>query len=168
MAKKAAQQPAETSEVILYLKQISNEKKIPEEILYSKIEAAMVSAYKKEFGKQDNVSASMDRVSGEISVFARKTIVEEVADPTVEISLAEVRERFPELAEYDLGDLVEVPAGVDRFGRIAVQTARMVILQGIREAERGHLLDELSDKENEVLTAIVKLVEADCAYVEVS
>ncbi len=168
MAKKAAQQPAETSEVILYLKQISNEKKIPEEILYSKIEAAMVSAYKKEFGKQDNVSASMDRVSGEISVFARKTIVEEVTDPTVEISLAEVRERFPELADYDLGDLVEVPAGIDRFGRIAVQTARMVILQGIREAERGHILDELSDKENEVLTAIVKLVEPDCAYVEVS
>ncbi len=166
MAKKANQTAIETSEIIMAVEDLCKEKRINKEILFSKIEAAMVSAYKKEFGKQDNVSANVDRVTGKIEVLSRKTIVQEVSDPTVEISLEEVREKFPEFTDYELGDLVEVPVMLERFGRIAAQTAKQVIVQSIREAERGGIYEEYSEKENEILTAIVKRVEPGKAYVE--
>ena len=167
MAKKAEQQPInDNSTIISAVDELCREKKIPREVLFSKIEAAMVSAYKKEFGKQDNVSANVDRQSGKIEVLARKKIVQEVEDSTVEISLDEVRAKFPEFTEYELGDLVEVPVVLERFGRIAAQTAKQVIVQSIREAERGGIYEEYSEKENEILTAIVKRVEPTRAYVE--
>ena len=168
MAKKAAKPVPNTEEsgIISALEELSKEKKINKDVLIGKIEAAMVSAYKKEFGKQDNVSATLDRVTGKIEVLARKTIVAEVTDNTVEISLDEVRARFPEFVNYELGDLVEVPTSLERFGRIAAQTAKQVIVQSIREAERGGIFEEYSEKENEILTAIVQRVEADRAYVE--
>ncbi|MBR5752015.1 MAG: transcription termination/antitermination protein NusA [Clostridia bacterium] len=166
MAKKTAKPEAETSAVLLAIDQLSKENNINKEVLFSKIEAAMVSACKKELGKQDNISAVVDRATGKIEVLARKTIVEEVADSTVEISLSDVRANFPELTEYELGDLVEVPVDVEKFGRIAAQTAKMVIVQSVREAARGVIYEELSEKENEILTAIVKRVEPDRAFVE--
>ena len=166
MSKKTGQPPIETSEILMAVDELCKEKRINKEALLGKIEAAMVSAYKKEFGKQDNVSANVDRVTGKIEVLARKTIVQEVTDSTVEISLEEVREKFPEFTEYELGDLVEVPIILERFGRIAAQTAKQVIVQSIREAERGGIYEEYSEKENEILTAIVKRVEPERAYVE--
>ena len=167
MAKKADKQPVvETNAIIGAIDDLCREKKIAREVLFGKIEAALVSAYKKEFGKQDNVSANVDRVTGKIEVLSRKTIVQEVSDPTVEISLEEVREKFPEFTDYELGDLVEVPVMLERFGRIAAQTAKQVIVQSIREAERGGIYEEYSEKENEILTAIVKRVEPGKAYVE--
>ena len=167
MAKKAA--PAavkESSEIISAIEELAKEKKINKEVLFQKTEAAMVNAYKKEYGKQDNVTAVMDRVTGKIDVLARKTIVDEVTDATMEIALEEVREKYPQFANYELGDLVEVPITLEKFGRIAAQTAKMVIVQGIREAERGVVYEEMSEKENEILTAIVQRVEPECAYVE--
>ncbi len=166
MSKKSAMTAEPTSEIVLAIEALAKEKGIDKEILFTKIEAAMVSAYKKEYGKQDNVSATMDRTSGKIEVFARKTIVAEVTDPMVEISLDEVRAKFPELTEYELGDLIEVPADIEKFGRIAVQTAKMVIVQSIRELERGGVYEEYSEKENEILTAIVQIVEPERAFVE--
>ena len=166
MAKKAAQPVQEQNEVLLAIKELAKEKKINEDVLFSKIEAALVSAYKKEYGKTDNVSAVIDRSTGNIEVLARKTIVESVEDEVVEISLTEVRAKYPELSNYELGDLVEVPTMPGQFGRIAAQTAKQVIVQSIREAERGSIADEFSDKENEILTAIVERVDAEKAYVE--
>ena len=111
MAKKADKQPVvETNAIIGAIDDLCREKKIAREVLFGKIEAALVSAYKKEFGKQDNVSANVDRTSGKIEVLARKKIVQDVEDGTIEIALNEVREKFPELTDYELGDLVEVPA----------------------------------------------------------
>ena len=162
MAKKAEKQPAsESNEIIAAIDELCREKKIGKEVLFSKIEAALVSAYKKEFGKQDNVSANVDRASGKIEVLARKKIVQEVGDTTIEISLDEVCQKFPELTDYELGDLVEVPVQIEHFGRIAAQTAKQVIVQSIREAERGGIYEEYSEKENEILTAIVKRVEPE-------
>ncbi|MCR4622690.1 MAG: transcription termination factor NusA [Clostridiales bacterium] len=167
MAKKSKNQPVnETSELILAIDELCKAKNISREVLFTKIEAAMVSAYKKEYGKQDNVTATVNRTTGAIEVFARKTIVSEVSEPAVEISIEEVRNRFPELTDYDLGDLIEVPANIDSFGRIAAQSAKQVIVQSIREAERGSVYEEYSEKENEILTAIVKIIEPDRAYVE--
>ena len=167
MAKKSKTQPVnETSELILAIDELCKAKNISREVLFTKIEAAMVSAYKKEYGKQDNVTATVNRTTGTIEVFARKTIVNEVTEPAVEISIEEVRSKFPELTDYDLGDLIEVPANIDSFGRIAAQSAKQVIVQSIREAERGAVYEEYSEKENEILTAIVKIIEPDRAYVE--
>ncbi len=167
MAKKSKTQPVnETSELILAIDELCKAKNISREVLFTKIEAAMVSAYKKEYGKQDNVTATVNRTTGTIEVFARKTIVNEVTEPAVEISIEEVRSKFPELTDYDLGDLIEVPANIDSFGRIAAQSAKQVIVQSIREAERGAVYEEYSEKENEILTAIVKRVEPGKAYVE--
>lgn len=166
MAKKAVKPVEPTNEVLNAIDDLAKEKKINKEVLFGKIEAALVSAYKKEYGKIDNVSAVIDRTSGDIEVLARKTIVEVVEDEVVEISLTEVRAKYPELSNYELGDLVEVPTMPGQFGRIAAQTAKQVIVQSIREAERGSIAEEFSDKENEILTAIVERVEPDKAYVE--
>ena len=166
MAKKAVKPVEETNAVLGAIEELAKEKKINKEVLFSKIEAALVSAYKKEYGKIDNVSAVIDRGTGNIEVIARKTIVEQVTDDAVEVSLTEVRSNHPELSNYDLGDLVEVPTMPAQFGRIAAQTAKQVIMQAIREAEKGSIVEEFADKEHEILTAIVDRVEPDKAYVQ--
>ena len=157
---------ADSTEVISAIEALAKEKKINKEVLYSKIESALVSAYKRSFGKQDNVRANIDRATGAIEVLARKKIVDEVSDPVVEVSLAEVREKYPGYAMYDIDDLIEVPTMPSQFGRIAAQTAKQVIVQHIREAERGVIYDEYIEKENEILTAIVQRVENGRAFVE--
>ncbi|MBQ3079273.1 MAG: transcription termination/antitermination protein NusA [Clostridia bacterium] len=157
---------ADSAEVISAIDALAKEKKINKEILYSKIESALVSAYKRSFGKADNVRAVIDRQLGTIEVLARKAIVNEVTDASIEISVEDVREKFPALSMYDVGDLIEVPTMPSQFGRIAAQTAKQVIVQHIREAERGVIYDEYIEKENEILTAIVQRVENGRAYVE--
>ncbi len=157
---------ADSAEVISAIDALAKEKKINRDMLYGKIESALVSAYKRSFGKADNVRASINRETGEIEVLARKAIVSEVKDSSIEISLSDVREQFPDFAVYDVGDLIEVPTTPSRFGRIAAQTAKQVIVQHIREAERGVIYDEYIEKENEILTAIVQRVENGRAYVE--
>ncbi len=132
-------------------------------MLFSAIEAALISAYKKNYGKNANVRASIDREKGEIEVLSRKTVVEEVADPQCEMTLQEAREID---RRYEVGDLVEVPVSPRDFGRIAAQTAKQVVVQHLREAERGVIYDEYSQKENEILTAIVQRVENRSVYVE--
>ena len=157
---------ADPAEVISAIEALAKEKKINKEVLYSKIENALVSAYKRSFGKSDNVRANIDRATGQIEVLARKAIVEEVEDAAVEISIADVRAKFPEYSMYDVGDLIEVPTMPSQFGRIAAQTAKQVIVQHIREAERGVIYDEYIEKENEILTAIVQRMDNGNAMVE--
>ncbi len=157
---------ADPMEVISAIDMLAKEKKINKEVLYSKIESALVSAYKRSFGKVDNVRASIDRNTGVIEVLAHKKIVSFVEDPTIEISLDEVREKYPSYASYGIEDVIEVPTMPSQFGRIAAQTAKQVIVQHIREAERGVIYDEYIEKENEILTAIVQRVENGRAFVE--
>ena len=157
---------ADPMEVISAIDMLAKEKKINKEVLYSKIESALVSAYKRSFGKVDNVRASIDRNTGVIEVLAHKKIVSFVEDPTIEISLDEVREKYPSYASYGVEDVIEVPTMPSQFGRIAAQTAKQVIVQHIREAERGVIYDEYIEKENEILTAIVQRVENGRAFVE--
>ena len=157
---------ADSAEVISAIDALAKEKKINKEVLYSKIESALVSAYKRSFGKTDNVRAVIDRTTGQIEVLAHKNIVENVVDPAAEISLTDVRANYPALSMYGIGDVIEVPTMPSQFGRIAAQTAKQVIVQHIREAERGVIYDEYIEKENEILTAIVQRVENGRAYVE--
>ena len=142
---------------------LSKERHINKEVLFGAIEAALISAYKKNFGKNANVRATIDPDKGQVEVLSRKTVVENVEDPQCEMSLEEARAIQP---QYELGDLVEVQVTPKNFGRIAAQTAKQVVVQHLREAERGVIYDEYSSKENEILTAIVQRVDNRQVFVE--
>ena len=158
-----AQSSINSSELISTVNELAKERRVNKDVLFSAIEAALISAYKKNYGKNANVRASIDREKGEIEVLSRKTVVEEVADPQCEMTLQEAREID---RRYEVGDLVEVPVSPRDFGRIAAQTAKQVVVQHLREAERGVIYDEYSQKENEILTAIVQRIENRNVYVE--
>ena len=145
------------------LELVSKERRINKDVLCMAIESAMISAYKKNFGKNANVRATIDQAKGVVEIYSRKTVVEEVTDPQCEMSLEEARAIR---SQYELGDLVEVEVTPKNFGRIAAQTAKQVVVQHLREAERGVIYDEYSQKENEILTAIVTRIENRQAYVE--
>ena len=153
----------DSSEFISALEALAKERRINKEVLFSAIESALISAYKKNFGKSANVRATIDREKGTVEVFARKTVVYEVNDPQTEISLEDARAIHP---KYEVGDLAELRATPRDFGRIAAQTAKQVVVQHIREAERGVIYEEYIEKENEILTAIVERVENRQVYVE--
>lgn len=135
---------------------IEKEKGVKKEILFDAIEAALVSAYKRNFNTAANVRVQLNRDSGEIKVFTRLVVVAEVFQAQLEISLAEVREID---LNYQLGDIVEKEVTPKNFGRIAAQTAKQVVIQRIREAEREMVFDEYIDREEDIITGIVQRIE---------
>jgi len=154
-------------EVIDAIAMLAKEKSISQEVLFNAIEEALKSAYKKSLKRgaagAANVRVSIDRNDGSVQVFARKVVAEEVVDDTQDISLDAARAIQP---SYEVGDIVEIEVTPRDFGRVAAQTAKQVIVQRIREAERGIIYDEYIEKENEILTAIVQRVEGKNVYVE--
>ena len=129
----------EGKELIKALDDIEKEKGISKDILLEAIENSLVAACKNEYGKADNIRVTMNRETGEVKVFADKTVVEEVEDPEMEISVADARlkNKF-----YDPGDIVHVEIVPKNFGRIAAQKAKQVVVQKIREEERKSLYNE--------------------------
>jgi len=150
-------------EFITALDDLAKERRIDKEQLISTIETALISAYKKNYGKSANVRATINRKTGEIEVSAAKSVVEEVEDEQIQISLEEARRIDP---RYELGDIVEMQVHPRDFGRIAAQTGKQVVVQHIREAERGAIYDDYIEKENEILTAIVQRIDGRQVYVE--
>ncbi|MBQ9833251.1 MAG: transcription termination/antitermination protein NusA [Clostridia bacterium] len=151
------------AEFIEALRAIEQERGISEGILIDAFESALVAAYKRNFGAVGNVRAVVDRETGEVQVFESKSVVEEVEEEHSEISLEDAK-KINQL--YEIGDVLEEEIDPRTFGRIAAQTAKQVVIQRIREAERGVIFDEYVEKENEVLTAIVQRVEKNGVYVE--
>lgn len=151
------------AELISALMQISKDRGISFEVLADAIEAALVSAYKKNYNTNGNVRANLDRETGKIEIWASKTVVEKVEDSMTEISLKNAKAVNP---LFEIGDVLEEEADTKNFGRIAAQTAKQVVMQRIREAEQGAIFDEYAEKENEVLTAIVQRSEKNGIYVE--
>ncbi|MGN0464729.1 MAG: transcription termination factor NusA [Lachnospiraceae bacterium] len=141
------------SELIDALNQLEKEKGIQKEVIMEAVEASLVAAYKRDFGKADNVRVNMDRVTGDISVYAEKTVVDEVEDSVMEMSLADAKMRN---TSYDLGDIVNVEITPKNFGRIAAQHARSVIVQKIKEEERRVVFDHFYQKEKDVVTGVVQ------------
>ena len=161
-------QPASgQAEIILAIKALASEKDISEEMLFSAIEEALKAAYKKNVARDENpptnLSVNLDRNTGVTHVFARKTIVEEVEDHINQITLDEA---LKIRSDYRMGDIAEIDVTPSGFLRTAAQTAKQVIMQRIREAEQGKIYDEYSEKENEILTAIVQAVEPKGVRVE--
>ncbi|GAB4257506.1 transcription termination factor NusA [Thermincola ferriacetica] len=151
------------TEFIEALEELEREKGIAIDVLLEALEAALISAYKRNFGSAQNVRVDIDRETGEIKVFARKTVVEKVEDDRLEISLEEAQKRDP---RYELGDIVEIEVTPRDFGRIAAQTAKQVVVQRIREAERGIIYEEFSNREGDIVTGIVQRQDPKNVYVD--
>ena len=136
---------------------IEKEKGIPKSYMLDKITQALVSAYKRDHeGAGDNVSVEADEEAGTVRMFVKKDVVEEVDNPCTEMSLEMARSKLP---QAQLGDVIRIEIKTRDFGRIAAQTARQVIIQGMREAERGMIYDEFSSKEHEILTGVVTRID---------
>lgn len=123
-------------EVIQALEELERERGVSKEILLEALEAALVSAFKRHYGSTQNVRVDLDGSAGMIKVLARKAVVEEVSDQKTEISLEDARMIDP---QYNIGDIVETEVTPKEFGRIAAQTAKQVVVQRIREAERYNI-----------------------------
>lgn len=145
------------------LNEIEKEKGISKDILLEAIEAALISSYKRNFNTAQNVRVDMNRHNGVIKVFARKTVVEEVLDPRLEISLEAAREINP---NFQLDDIAEIEVTPRDFGRIAAQTAKQVVTQRIREAERGLIYNAFIEKEEDIVTGIVQRQDLRNIYVD--
>jgi transcription termination/antitermination protein NusA len=144
------------------LADIIREKGISKEVVMEAIEAAIISAYKRNFGQAQNVRVDLNMETGTIRVFARKDVVEEVNDPRLEISLEEAQRINP---NYQVGDVVEIEVTPKDFGRIAAQTAKQVVTQRVREAERNVIYAEFLDREEDIMTGIVQRIDPRFVYV---
>jgi len=144
------------TEFIAALHQLEREKGIAVDVLIEAIEAALIAAYRRNFGTVQNVRVEIDRATGQIHVLAGRTVVEAVIDPRAEIGVDEAGRIVPGARP---GDVIEGEVTPNEFGRIAAQTAKQVVVQRVREAERGIIFEEFSSREGDVLTGIVHRVE---------
>lgn len=151
------------AEFIDALKEIEKEKGISKAVLLDAIETALVTAYKRNYNNAGNVRVQISADTGEIGVFSVKRVVEEIDNPAEEI---ELEDAWKIAKYYQPGDILEEEIMPRGFGRIAAQAAKQVVVQRIREAERGLIYEEFSEKENEVLTAIIQREERGGVYVE--
>ncbi len=142
------------------LRALQGERAIPFEMLLEALEAALLSAYKRNFGAEANAIVSIDRDTGEYKVYHRRLVVDEVADPKLEVSRKEAG------AKYEPGDYYDEEVTPKQFGRIAAQTAKQVIVQRIREAERDTIFNEYSQKLHDIAMGTVQRYEQRNMYVD--
>ncbi|MBQ0126185.1 MAG: transcription termination/antitermination protein NusA [Clostridiales bacterium] len=131
---------------------LEKERGIPKEYMLERVEAALVSAFKRDSGGNTNVRVAIDPVKKDVKVFKQMSVVAEVTDPAVEITVEDAKKVS---RRYKLGDTCEIEMKTKNFGRISAQTAKQVIIQGIREAERTMMIKEYESKKEEVITATV-------------
>ncbi len=140
------------TEFFAALDALEKEKGIPKDYMMERVEAALVSAFKKEVGGS-NVRVVLDPVKADVKVYKQLEIVEEVTDPTAQICITDIQKKS---RRYKVGDIFEEEMKTKNFGRISAQTAKQVIIQGIREAERGIMIKEYEDKKEDIITAVVQ------------
>ncbi len=152
-------------ELLYVIEQIGREKGIATEVLFEALESALLSASKRTMGVGENVRLSADRRTGAIHAFEQKTVVESVADPKLEITLADALHIKP---DAQLGEVVEVDLRLDprELGRIAAQTAKQVILQRVREAERQGIFSEYKDREGTLVRGVIHRIEKRTVIVD--
>ena len=162
MAKRVTKKKVNTNEMdgkefFEAIHQIETEKGIKPGYMLEKVTQALLSAYRRDHeGVGDNLVIEADETTSTVRLFLKKDVVETVDNPAVEISLEEARAALP---RAELGDVVRIEIKARSFGRIAAQTARQVIIQGIREAEQGMIYDEFCSKEHELLTGTVTRID---------
>jgi N utilization substance protein A len=152
------------SDFLLAITQLSAEKNLPKETVLTAVEAALVSAYKKDnFNPNQNISVKINQNTGKVEVWVEKNVVSKVADPRMEITLKEAKTLNK---EAKIGDLVMVESTPENAGRIAAQTAKQVILQRLHEAEHSAIFEEYADKEGEVVSGVVQRFEAGQVFID--
>ena len=167
MARKSTKEKNDGKEFLQTLKELAYEKGIDEEQLFDTIKDALTSAYRRNFNlaqNDRNVRIALSRETGAFHVFAIKDVVEEVTNDVTEISLAQARAISP---DYVVGDVVEIEMTPANFGRIAAQTAKQVVMQRLREAERGIVYDEYMNRKADIVTGIVQRVEGRNVFVDI-
>ena len=146
------------------IEQICEEKGISKDMVLEAIEAAIIAAYKKDFGdKEQEVRVELNPDNGEGTIFVTKEVVESVEDPMIQITLADAKKVKK---DAEMGDMLEIKEDNKDFGRVAAQTAKQVIVQRIREAERDVVFSEFSDKEGLIINATVQRFENGNAYID--
>ena len=144
------------SEFISALEELERVKGIPKEYMLEKVEAALISAFKKEVGGS-NVKVSIDQVKGDVKVYRQMLIVAEVEDEVTEITLEEAKKHSRR--HLSVGDSVDIELKTKNFGRISAQIAKQVIIQGIREAERGIMIQQYENKREDIISATVQKID---------
>ncbi len=153
----------DVKELVIAMEELEKERGINKDYLIESLETALVTAYKKNFDAADNVKVTIDKESGETHVYATKTVVETVENSLLEISLEEAKKISK---KYELGDSVDEEIIPKDFGRIAAQTAKQVVVQKIREAERNIIFNEYSDKKGEIVSGIVQKADGNAVVLD--
>lgn len=144
---------------------LERDKKISKELLIDSLESGLASAYKKEYGESRQIAVRLNEEKQSIKVYAHRLVVEEVENPDEQISLEEAREIKP---TYKVGDVVIEDITPKQFSRIAAQTAKQVIMQRLNDAKKEFVLNEMTERQGEILNAIVRRKEGATVYVEIS
>jgi len=146
------------------LRDLCAEKEIAPEVMFEAVESALKVAYKKNFNQDDNVEISIDREDGSFHVYSLKSVVETVEDPIIEISLEDAAKISP---GCEIDDVVEIEVTPKDFGRIAAQAAKQIVVQKLREAERGVIYDEFTNRDSDLVRGKVVRIEDENLIVEV-
>lgn len=142
---------------------LSKEKSVSSDVICDSLEAVLITAYKKEPDANPTAEVTLDRTTGDYQIRAAKTVVDDVEDENIEISLDKARLIDP---GYEVGDIVNVDVTPANFGRIAAQAAKQVMIQRLREAERNIVYDEFSDRMDDIITGIIQRIENKSVYVD--
>ena len=165
-SKSKAKEPAiDNKELILALEELENEKGIKKEYLLESIETALLTAYKRNFDALDNVKVVMDPQTGATHVYSIKEVVENAKDTALEINLEDAKKINKDV---NVGDTVEVEIVPRNFGRIAAQTAKQVIIQKLREAEREIIYTEFNDRKGEIVSGIIQKADKNIVVMDLS
>jgi len=156
-----------TNPLLQTIEALAKEKGIEPDVVIQAMEEAVLTASRKFYKTGEDLKAKFNLENGQVELFAVKTIVEEVTDPDLEISVAEARDIYGEDAEVEAGYQIEFPKRTDVLGRIAAQTAKQVIFQKVREAERENVFAEYNERVGEVVNGLVKRFEQGDIIVEV-
>lgn len=143
---------------------LEKEKGIKQDVIVDAIKAALVAAYKKNYNQAQNVEVEFDSKKGNFKVIAIKTVVEEVQDPRLQVSLQDALDINK---AYEVGDEIRFEVTPKDFGRLSAQTAKQVIMQRLREAERNHIIDEYSQYQDELVTGTVERRDNRFVYVKI-
>jgi len=153
----------DNKELIIALEELEKEKKISKAYMLESIETALLTAYKRNFDQEENVKIVMDEQTGIIHIYATKEIVEAVGVPGLQISKADALQINKDL---NIGDKVDIEIFPKDFGRIAAQTAKQVIIQKIREAERNIVFSEYSDRKGEIVSGLIQKTEGSAVVLD--
>ena len=153
-----------SKELLGALETLCEEKGMSADMIFDALEAALVAAYKRNFNASQNVEVFIDRKKGKVQVMAQKKVVDLVFEDSEEIDIEEAKQIDP---NYELGDIVNIEVTPKDFGRVSAMTAKQVITQRIREAERGIIYDEYNEKTNEIVSGEIERIEHGNVFVDI-